>query len=71
LGLVVEDEPTEFSGLYNYACNTFVGPDKYIEKLKVYVDSADVTFASDSMLRALRGVVQLFNHCITSIGSLF
>ena len=48
-----------------------VGPDKYIEKLKTYMDSADVTFASDSMLRVLRGVVQLFTRCVTSIGSLF
>ena len=48
-----------------------IGPDKYIEKLKVYVDSADVMFASASMLRALRGVVQLLTHFVTTIGSLF
>lgn len=48
----------------------FVGPDKYIEKLKVYVDSADVKFASDSMLRVLRGVIQLFTHCVNTISSL-
>ena len=51
--------------LYN-----ITGPDKYIEKLKVYVDSADVTFASDSMMRVLRGVIQWCTYCITTLGPL-
>lgn len=55
---------------YNNNHVTYIGPDKYIDKLKVYVDSADVTYASDLMLQGLGRVIQFFTNYITNIASL-
>ena len=41
-----------------------IGPDKYLNMLKAYMDSDDVAVASDTMWAGLKGVVKLVNQYV-------